>query len=77
MATGAISTYTTLVGDKQLQVAAIAAVFCAVGFLSSLSWAAVGASIARLLRTPRRRRILNWALGGLLLVSVVQTLLAP
>ena len=69
-AMGALAAYTTLGGQVLQQTAVIAGVLAAACFASVVIWAAFGAAIARLLRSPRARRIFNWLMAGLLVISL-------
>src|SRR5215831_19202860 len=69
-AMGALAAYTTLGGQALQQTAVIAGVLAAACFASVVIWAAFGAAIARLLRSPRARRIFNWSMAGLLVISL-------
>jgi threonine/homoserine/homoserine lactone efflux protein len=69
-AVGALAAYTTLGGEVLQQTAVIAGILAAACFASVVIWAAFGAAIARLLASPRARRIFNWSMAGLLAVSL-------
>lgn len=75
MVTGAIAAYTTGAGFG-VELTLLVLVFAAVGFCSSLTWAAAGQAIARWLTTPARRRAFNIALGVLLLASILPMLMS-
>ena len=69
-ALGALAAYTTMGGEVLRQTAVIAGVLAAACFASVVIWAAFGAAIARLLGSPRARRIFNWSMAGLLVISL-------
>jgi len=69
-AVGALAAYTTLGGEVLQQTAVIAGILAAACFASVVIWAAFGAAIARLLGSPRARRIFNWSMAGLLAISL-------
>jgi threonine/homoserine/homoserine lactone efflux protein len=75
MATGAISTF-TLAGEAMLpQVLTIAAIFTVISVPSATVWTLLGIGIARLLKSPLGLRLFNFAMGGLLALSVAWILL--
>jgi threonine/homoserine/homoserine lactone efflux protein len=69
-ALGALAAYTTMGGEALQQTAVIAGVLAAACFGSVVIWAGFGAAIARLLGSPRARRIFNWSMAGLLVISL-------
>lgn len=73
MAIGAISTYAAILSFP-FNVLLITGLFGAVGILSCLAWAAFGASMRRLLRTPRAVRIFNIAMALALIASIAPVL---
>ena len=70
-AVGAISAYTTIGGDAVWQTSAIAAVNAATCLVSVVVWAAFGTVIGRTLGNPRIRRLFNWSMASLLVLSLV------
>jgi threonine/homoserine/homoserine lactone efflux protein len=75
MATGAISTF-TLAGEAMLpQVLTIAAIFTVISVPSATVWTLLGIGISRLLKSPLGLRLFNFAMGGLLALSVAWILL--
>jgi len=69
-AMGALAAYTTLGGEVLQQTTVIAGILAAACFGSVMIWAGFGAAIARLLGSPRARRIFNWSMAGLLVISL-------
>ena len=69
-AVGALAAYTTLGGEVLQQTTVIAGILAAACFGSVMIWAGFGAAIARLLGSPRARRIFNWSMAGLLVISL-------
>lgn len=74
IAVGAIATFTTVGGDLLLEVGLISMIFLLVSFPSTSAWAFFGTVIARYLHNPRRLRLFNWLMAGLLLLSLVPAL---
>jgi threonine/homoserine/homoserine lactone efflux protein len=73
MAIGAVSTYAAILSFP-FNVLLITALFGAVGILSCLAWAAFGAGMRRLIRTPRAVRIFNIAMALALVASIAPVL---
>jgi threonine/homoserine/homoserine lactone efflux protein len=71
---GALATYTVMGDDILGRTLLIAAVLSLACLLSVAVWAAFGAAIARFL-TPRRARLFNVAMAGLLVLSLVPVFL--
>jgi threonine/homoserine/homoserine lactone efflux protein len=70
-ALGALTTYATAAGDV-FQDSLIIATICASACLAScVIWGGFGASIGRLLRTPRARVAFNWSMASLLVLSLI------
>ena len=69
-ALSALAAYTTMGGEALQQTTVIAGVLAAACFGSVVIWAGFGAAIARLLGSPRARRIFNWSMAGLLVISL-------
>jgi len=70
-ALGALATYTTATGDmiwETLLIAVICTVWCAI---SAAVWSGFGAAIGGWLASPRARRMFNWTMAGLLVLSLV------
>lgn len=75
MAIGVATTYAS--GSHPIAEAAMAMlVFAALGLTSSFGWMIFGAAIARLLKTERRLRAFNIAMGALLAVTTLSLLWA-
>jgi threonine/homoserine/homoserine lactone efflux protein len=70
-AVGALAAYTTVGGDVLWETSVIAAVNAGACLGSVVIWAAFGAGIGRLLGNPRARRVFNWSMAGLLVVSLI------
>jgi threonine/homoserine/homoserine lactone efflux protein len=71
MAVGAIATYTVIGSNYSTQVALISALFFAIGVPCIWAWLWLGASLQRVLRSPRAVRFFNWSMAALLLGSLV------
>ena len=72
VATSAAGTYLQADGETAFtQAAAIGALFVAAALPSGFVWLAAGLAIQRMLRSPRRLRIFNVAMGSLLAGSVI------
>jgi threonine/homoserine/homoserine lactone efflux protein len=70
-AIGTIAAYTTIGGNAVWQTSVIAAVNMATCLISVVVWSAFGTVIGRYLRNPRIRRLFNWSMAGLLVLSLV------
>jgi threonine/homoserine/homoserine lactone efflux protein len=70
-ALGALAAYTTVGGDVLRETAVIAGVLATFCLISVVIWAGFGAAIGRLLAGPGARTAFNWAMGGLLLLSLI------
>ena len=67
---GAVAAYTTVGGRfvaETLLIGGLLAIFC---LMSCIVWAAFGSAIGRFLDKPRVRALFNWAMAGLLAVSL-------
>jgi threonine/homoserine/homoserine lactone efflux protein len=73
MAVTALSAY-TLATDYAKGVAVVVATFLLAGITSALTWAGFGAALKQVLHSPRYFRLINLALGALLVVSLVPLL---
>lgn len=71
MAIGAIVTYTSIGNDYLGEVLQITGIFFAIGAPSIWAWLWLGASLQRVLRSPRAVRLFNWSMATLLLGSLV------
>ena len=71
MAVGAIATYTVIGSNYSTQVALISALFFAIGAPCIWAWLWLGASLQRVLRSPRAVRFFNRSMAALLLGSLV------
>ena len=69
-ALGALAAFTTVGGDVVRETSVIAAVNSIACFVSVVVWAGFGALIGRYLRNPRVRTAFNWAMAGLLVLSL-------
>ncbi len=73
MTVGAAASF-ALLANSPGQLALLLAVSFAVAASASLAlWCSLGAVLARVFRTPRQWRVLNWVLGALLAGSVILT----
>lgn len=70
-AIGTIAAYTTIGGNAVWQTSVIAAVNAATCLVSVVVWGAFGTVIGRYLGNPRLRRLFNWSMAGLLVLSLV------
>ncbi len=76
IAISGIAAYATEGGRvATVQVLALTALFLVICVPSTMLWTGIGAGAARALRTPRRLRLFNIAMGLLLVASVVGLLL--
>jgi threonine/homoserine/homoserine lactone efflux protein len=71
---GALAAYTTTSGDAVWETSAIAAVLAAFCLMSCAIWAGFGTAIGRCIAEPRARMAFNWAMAGLLVLSLVPVL---
>ena len=71
MAVGALATFTTTGGDVLAETSVVASVLAAACLTSVVIWAGFGAAIGRLLGNPRARMAFNWAMAGLLVLSLI------
>lgn len=71
---GAVATFTTVGGNLMGEVLLMSVVFLLVSFPSTSTWAFFGTVIARFLHNPKRLRIFNLSMAGLLLLSLVPAL---
>jgi threonine/homoserine/homoserine lactone efflux protein len=70
----ALAAYTTSGGDLLLETAVIAAVLAVACMAFAMIWAGFGAAIGRFLNSPRARRVFNWSMAGLLMLSLIPVL---
>ncbi len=73
MALSAITLYAT--GRDVAAVLLVAAAYVACGAISTTVWTLMGQQMGLLLRAPRRLRLFNWAMAGLLIASLLPVLL--
>ena len=71
VALSAVTTYTVVNATLTMQVAALAALALVVTLASVSSWTLFGAMLRQYLHTPRRRRLFNYTMAGLLAASIV------
>lgn len=71
VATGAIAAFTTVGDDFYFQNMVIAATFLVVSFPSVGVWVTFGALLKNIVNTPRSRKVFNYIMAGLLVLSVV------
>jgi threonine/homoserine/homoserine lactone efflux protein len=71
MATGAISAYTTIMGDTLVQVLFIAFAFLITAGPSVMIWLVFGAGLKRYLDNALHNRIFNIIMGLLLVISML------
>lgn len=70
MALGALGAYAAAVGG----VPVVAVIFAAVGPVAMIPWIVAGQKIGRFLTSPRRLRLFNWTMAGLLVASMLPVL---
>jgi threonine/homoserine/homoserine lactone efflux protein len=73
MAVGGVTAYAA-VAPFPWNAGVTAALFAAIGLLSSGAWVLFGQSLKRLLSTPRTVRLFNWAMAALLVASLYPVL---
>ncbi len=76
MTVGAIATYTTVGGNLELQLLAIATAFFLVAFPCVGVWLFFGVALQRILKSPKQRRIFNVTMAILLVFSILPMLTA-
>ena len=74
IAISAVSAFTTVGGNLFAEVLFMTVIFLIVTFPSASSWAFFGTVIARFLHNPTRLRVFNFAMAGLLVLSLVPVL---
>lgn len=72
MALSAITLYAS--GRDLAAVLWVAGVYVACGTISTTSWTVLGQQLRRLLRSPARLRVFNWAMAGLLVATLIPVL---
>ena len=70
----AVSAFTTVGGNLFAEVLFMSVVFLIVTFPSASSWTFFGTVIARFLHNPKRLRVFNVAMAGLLVASLIPVL---
>lgn len=70
IAVGALAAYTTVGGNVLWETSVIAVVNATACLASVTVWAGFGTAIGRLLAKPQARAIFNWAMAGLLVLSL-------
>lgn len=68
---GAFAAFTTVGGDVGWEVAVITTVLTLNGLAAVAVWAAFGTLIGRFLGTPQARRVFNYVMAGLLVLSLI------
>lgn len=68
MSMGAVTLYAP--GQDMRAVAAVALVFCAVNLPAVSIWAMAGVGLRKFLQDPRRLRVFNYTMAGLLIASL-------
>ena len=71
---GALAAFTTTDGNVVWQVSLISGVLAAFCLLSCAIWAGFGTAIGRFIAAPRARAVFNWAMAGLLVLSLIPVL---
>ncbi|HXP64351.1 MAG TPA: LysE family translocator [Steroidobacteraceae bacterium] len=71
---GAVTTYTVVDATLPLQIAALTAIAVVVTLACVCCWTYFGALMRQFLNTERRRRAFNYAMAGLLVLSIVPVL---
>lgn len=70
IAVSAVATFTTVGGNLYAEVILMSVIFLLLSVPSTSSWAFFGTVIARYLQNPKHRKIFNWSMAGLLLLSL-------
>ena len=74
--TMALNAVTLYAPERSLtSVLLVAAIFGAINLPSVSSWTVMGQQMRKVLSNPRRLRLFNWAMAGLLVASVVPVLM--
>ena len=71
MATGAVAAFSTPDGNIWLQVLLIALAFFISAFPAVGIWLFFGVKLRRFLSQPKQRKIFNWVMAGLLVISIL------
>jgi threonine/homoserine/homoserine lactone efflux protein len=71
---GALAAFTTTDRIIVWQTSLISGVLAAFCLLSCMIWAGIGTAIGRFIATPRARAMFNWAMAGLLVLSLIPVL---
>jgi threonine/homoserine/homoserine lactone efflux protein len=74
-AMGALAAYTTETGNPVVETALILLILDGAVFLSVALWAAFGVAVGRFLGNPAARRAFNWAMAGLLVLSLIPVII--
>jgi threonine/homoserine/homoserine lactone efflux protein len=74
IAAGTVVTYTSGGPGFAIQAAILAAVFLVTTLMCVAMWTGIGAGAARILRSDRALRHFNWAMAGLLVLSLIPML---
>lgn len=73
MALGAITLYAA---DRDLvSILWVSGMFAVLGTVSAFAWVTIGTAVRRLLANPKRLRVFNWVMAGLLIASMIPVLL--
>jgi threonine/homoserine/homoserine lactone efflux protein len=73
-ALGAVYAYTSRAYDLTVQVVVLCIIFFVTGIFTTGTWTLFGNAIGRVLRTDRQRKLFNYAMAGLLLLSIIPVL---
>jgi threonine/homoserine/homoserine lactone efflux protein len=71
---GALAAFTTTDRNVVWQISLISGVLAAFCLMSCAIWAGFGTAIGRFIGTPRARAVFNWAMAGLLVLSLIPVL---
>ena len=71
VALSAVTTYTVVESSLMLQVIALSAIAMVVTIGSVCTWTAFGAILRQYLHTEKRRRLFNYCMAGLLVLSII------
>ncbi|MFG3596338.1 LysE family translocator [Bradyrhizobium sp. RDI18] len=74
-ALGALAAFTTAAGNPVVETTLILLVLDGAVFLSVALWAAFGVAVGRFLVNPSVRRVFNWSMAGLLVLSLIPVLI--
>jgi threonine/homoserine/homoserine lactone efflux protein len=71
VAVSVVTTYTAVDRSLPLQIIALAGIAMLITIVSVGTWTMFGSMLRRLLHTPRRRRLFNYSMASLLVLSII------